>query len=123
MTLNRTRPALRRCTRTIVVLGLVVAAVVAAQSATVSRAAAGSVTGRAYVDGGMDGTFDTGDTGMAGVSVRAFDSTGVEVASALTDKDGKFTDKTTHAWSHAMDARRYAVIGHALEPEVSIGWI
>lgn len=41
----------------------------------------------------------------------------------VADKDGRLTDKTTHTWSHAMDARRYAVIGHALEPEVSIRWI
>lgn len=30
----------------------------------------------------------------------------------IPDKDGKLTDKTTHAFSHAMDARRYGVIGH-----------
>jgi phage terminase large subunit len=41
----------------------------------------------------------------------------------VTDKDGRLTDKTTHAFSHIMDARRYACVGHALEPEVSIGWI
>lgn len=41
----------------------------------------------------------------------------------LIDPAGKFTEKTTHHWSHAMDARRYAVIGHALEYEVSIRWI
>ena len=29
----------------------------------------------------------------------------------ITDKDGKLTDKTTHTWSHIMDARRYAVVG------------
>lgn len=40
----------------------------------------------------------------------------------VADKDGRLTDKTTHTWSHAMDARRYACVGHALEPEVSIGW-
>ncbi len=29
----------------------------------------------------------------------------------IPDKDGKLTDKTTHVWSHGMDARRYGVIG------------
>ncbi len=29
----------------------------------------------------------------------------------LTDKDGKLTDKTSHIWSHGMDARRYGVMG------------
>ncbi len=29
----------------------------------------------------------------------------------LEDKDGKLTEKTTHAFSHSLDARRYAVIG------------
>ncbi len=29
----------------------------------------------------------------------------------LPDKEGKLTDKTTHMWSHGMDARRYGVVG------------
>lgn len=29
----------------------------------------------------------------------------------LTDKDGKLTSKTTHLFSHLMDARRYGVVG------------
>lgn len=29
----------------------------------------------------------------------------------IPDKDGNLTDKTTHAFSHLMDARRYAVVG------------
>lgn len=29
----------------------------------------------------------------------------------LADKDGKLTDKTSHLWSHGMDARRYGIIG------------
>ena len=27
----------------------------------------------------------------------------------IADKDGHLTDKTTHKWSHGMDARRYGV--------------
>lgn len=35
--------------------------------------------------------------------------------SYLKDKTtGRFTDKTTHTWSHGMDARRYAVASHKL---------
>ena len=30
----------------------------------------------------------------------------------IEDKNSKLTDKTTHAWSHGMDARRYGVIGY-----------
>jgi len=30
----------------------------------------------------------------------------------IPDKDMKLTDKTTHVWSHGMDARRYAIAGH-----------
>lgn len=33
----------------------------------------------------------------------------------IRDKDSKLTDKTTHQWSHGMDARRYGVIGKLLE--------
>ncbi len=29
----------------------------------------------------------------------------------IPDKDGKYTEKTTHTYSHGMDARRYAIIG------------
>lgn len=29
----------------------------------------------------------------------------------LADKNGRLTDKTTHIWSHGMDARRYGIIG------------
>jgi phage terminase large subunit len=35
----------------------------------------------------------------------------------IQDKNGKFTDKTTHNYSHLMDARRYAVVGKTeIEP-------
>jgi phage terminase large subunit len=30
----------------------------------------------------------------------------------ITDKNGKLTEKTTHQWSHGMDSRRYAAVGH-----------
>ena len=30
----------------------------------------------------------------------------------IADKDGRLTDKTTHAWSHGMNARRYAIASH-----------
>jgi phage terminase large subunit len=29
----------------------------------------------------------------------------------IADKNGKLTEKTTHIWSHGMDARRYGVMG------------
>lgn len=35
----------------------------------------------------------------------------------IADKNGKLTEKTTHLWSHGMDARRYGVMGKA-EPQV-----
>ena len=36
----------------------------------------------------------------------------------ILDKNGKLTDKTTHTWSHGMDARRYGVVGlFGKEPE------
>ncbi|MBA7588211.1 hypothetical protein ES708_30263 [subsurface metagenome] len=31
----------------------------------------------------------------------------------IQDKNGKLTDKTTHAFSHGMDARRYGIMGKA----------
>lgn len=35
----------------------------------------------------------------------------------LPDKNGKLTEKTSHIWSHGMDARRYAVMGKSELPE------
>ena len=35
----------------------------------------------------------------------------------VTDKNGKLTEKTTHMWSHGMDARRYALSGKAEPPQ------
>lgn len=32
----------------------------------------------------------------------------------IADKDGHLTEKTTHAFSHIMDARRYACVGHSV---------
>jgi phage terminase large subunit len=34
----------------------------------------------------------------------------------ILDKDGKLTQKTTHLWSHGLDARRYGVVGKG-EPQ------
>jgi phage terminase large subunit len=40
----------------------------------------------------------------------------------IEDKDGKLTDKTTHIWSHGMDARDYGVMGKSSYglPQVTI---
>ena len=35
----------------------------------------------------------------------------------ILDKNGKLTDKTTHAFSHGMDGRRYGVMGWVEPPE------
>jgi phage terminase large subunit len=48
----------------------------------------------------------------------------------ILDKDGKLTEKTTHKWSHIMDARRYGVsskiirVGgsNKIPVQVPIGW-
>lgn len=39
----------------------------------------------------------------------------------ITDKDGAFTEKTTHLYSHGMDARRYAIIG-GFAPKLDYGF-
>lgn len=36
----------------------------------------------------------------------------------IADKDGRLTDKTTHIFSHSMDARRYGVVAKFGTPEV-----
>jgi phage terminase large subunit len=39
----------------------------------------------------------------------------------IADKDGKFTDKTTHTYSHGLDARRYACITYLGRPKLLYG--
>ena len=34
----------------------------------------------------------------------------------MLDKNNKLTEKTSHLWSHGMDARRYGIVGK-LEPQ------
>jgi phage terminase large subunit len=38
----------------------------------------------------------------------------------IADKNGKLTEKTTHIYSHLMDARRYAVVGK--KPKKEMAW-
>jgi len=38
----------------------------------------------------------------------------------LQDKAGKYTEKTTHNWSHGMSARRYAVVARGVKPKVQV---
>ena len=40
----------------------------------------------------------------------------------IADKDGKFTDKTNHQWSHGMDARRYGVLGYLNKRDYGFGF-
>ncbi len=40
----------------------------------------------------------------------------------IPDKDGKYTEKTMHLFSHGMDARRYGVMGkHQVQPQFFVG--
>ncbi len=40
----------------------------------------------------------------------------------VEDKEGKLTEKTTHFFSHGMDARRYGVIGYVHRTEYGFGF-
>ena len=67
--------------------------------AAASGGVSGSVTGTAFYDRNNDGYYDgpsntyqfIPDSGLAGVVVRAFDSTGALVGSATTGEDGTYT--------------------------------
>lgn len=41
----------------------------------------------------------------------------------IQDKDGKLTAKTTHLYSHGMDARRYGVVGSIDTPKAEVRFI
>jgi len=38
----------------------------------------------------------------------------------IEDKSGKLTDKTTHGFSHIMDARRYGLIGFLDRDKITV---
>ena len=40
----------------------------------------------------------------------------------IEDKNGNITDKTTHEWSHGMDARRYGVLGYLNRKDYGFGF-
>ncbi|OGO05589.1 MAG: hypothetical protein A2Y91_00280 [Chloroflexi bacterium RBG_13_54_8] len=40
----------------------------------------------------------------------------------IKDNDGRFTDRTTHEWSHGMDSRRYALAGHRMSAPKDRNW-
>lgn len=87
-----TKQSPRRWGRIALAAAIVGAALVGIQPASNSRAAAGSISGRMFVDGGADGLFNGSDVGVGGQTVRAFDSTGTEVGSAVTEtRDGTYT--------------------------------
>lgn len=46
--------------------------------------------GNVYYDANYNGVYDTGDTGIAGATVRLYDATGTLVATQVTDEDGSF---------------------------------
>ena len=91
----------------IVWLGLVGMTVLSATGLDRSETAlavASTVTGRVYQDFNSDGTYDTTlqigvatDVGVAGVAVRAFDSTGTQVGSTTTGTGGTYTLTITGA--------------------------
>lgn len=71
-------------------------------------ASAGTITGTAYVDRNSNGAFDTatftpgasgtvktGDAGVAGVVVRAYDNTGTAAGTATTANDGSYSLTTS----------------------------
>lgn len=55
------------------------------------RAASGSVSGVVFEDKTSDGAKGTGDPGLSGVGVTAYDATGAAVGSATTGSDGSYT--------------------------------
>lgn len=86
-----TAPRARRWSRTALAAAIVGATLVAVQPASNTRAASGVISGRMFVDGGADGLFNGSDVGVGGQTVRAFDSTGEEIGSAVTaTRDGTY---------------------------------
>ena len=75
----------------------------------IASAAAGTVTGRAFADHNDNGVFDNDpnapkavDSGIAGVTVTAFDSTGATVGTATTAADGTYNMAVTGAATTAL---------------------
>ena len=79
------------------VVALLGAQVVVLLQRDTRAAAAGTVTGVVFEDKTSDGAKGSGDPGVAGVAVAAFDATGVQVSSTTTGADGSYTLSTVAA--------------------------
>jgi LPXTG-motif cell wall-anchored protein len=60
-------------------------------SETVSAQATSTITGTVYRDAGIDGVFASSDSGVEGVTVSAYNSSGAKVAETTTGADGTYT--------------------------------
>lgn len=90
--------------RTFAVVLALASAVPVLQSASSVSAASSSVSGRVYQDFLSNGTFDSAvaagqatDTGVSGITVSAYDSTGARVGTATSGADGTYTLSVTSA--------------------------
>ena len=90
---------------------LIACGVVAASPSRVARAtgASGTITGTVFQDFNSNGSMDTTvaigravDVGVAGIVVRAFDSTGTEVGTATTGANGTYTLSVSSAASSSI---------------------
>lgn len=90
----------RRPIRALAVVSSLMMGLVATSASMV--AAAVTVSGRAYVDGNMNGEFDGIDVGFQGITVRAYDNSGALVGSASTSSQGTYEIEVTSADGAAL---------------------
>lgn len=94
------------CIALIVVLGLLGATQYAAPSSVTAQSSSDLISGQVFQDFNSNGVMNTTlalgtavDVGVAGIEVRAFDSTGAQVGSTLTASDGTYSLVITEATS------------------------
>ena len=95
----------RRSLRTLALIGLLASVAPIANSLpplSSAHAAAGNITGTVYNDKNSNGSNDGSDTGVAGVSVSAYDSAGTAVGTTTTAANGTYTLAVSSATTTAV---------------------
>ncbi|MCR0980779.1 SdrD B-like domain-containing protein [Roseomonas populi] len=73
-----------------------------------------SLSGTVFLDQGADGTRDTGDAGVSGVTVRLFNSSGTLVSTDVTDANGRYDFNNVPAGTYSV--RVTAPSGNSFSP-------
>lgn len=98
--------------RRVTAVSLLVGSLVAVDLSSSAGAATSTVSGTVFLDMNSDGSKGTGETGVSGVTVRAFDSAGTAVGTATSGSDGTYSLAVTGAATSSVRVEFDTPAGH-----------